>query len=317
MFRVFIGYDARTPISYTVLQHSIISNSSKPVAITPLIVDQLPFKKVGITEFSFTRFLVPYLCDYEGTALFFDSDMVVTGDIVELFELVAKDIDAIPLNYKDSVYIVKDQPRFEWCSLMLFNNPKCKALTLDYLNSDKDVRAFEWANGIGELPKEWNHAVGYQKPTESKLYHYTQGIPYWDECKDLEAAPWEQAYKDMLWTESWDSIMGQSIHAKEVRQRLDGTKKEYISEDYRLLQWKLHERGDYGITGTKYGTSISQIVNKLGHKSILDYGCGFYEFFKNRRMTLRSNKIIIFWINWLNKSVVKLPRINHALINRA
>ena len=32
VFRVFIGYDERQAVSYTTLQHSIIENSSGPVA---------------------------------------------------------------------------------------------------------------------------------------------------------------------------------------------------------------------------------------------------------------------------------------------
>jgi len=266
--KVFIGYDKRSPLAYTVLQHSIISNSSQPISITPLIIEQLPVKKTGITEFSFSRFLVPYLCDYEGWGLFLDSDMVVTGDVTELFD------DKTMWN-DDSVYIVKDQPRFEWCSMMLFNNERCKNLDLDYLNSDKDVRSFEWANGIGELPKEWNHCVGYQKEApDTKLFHYTQGIPFWEETEDLEPEPWHKAWYDMGYTESWEDIMGFTVHAEKVKERLENRVPTYISEDYKELQKQLHEKGNYGVTGKKYGRIVSRLVNENKIKSLLDYGCG-------------------------------------------
>ena len=40
--------------------------------------------------FSFSRFLVPYLCGYDGWGLFLDADMILTDDIAKLFAL--KDI---------------------------------------------------------------------------------------------------------------------------------------------------------------------------------------------------------------------------------
>ena len=39
------------------------------------------------TEFSFTRFLVPYLVDYQGWAIFMDNDMVCLDDIAKLWAL--------------------------------------------------------------------------------------------------------------------------------------------------------------------------------------------------------------------------------------
>ena len=78
MLNVFIGYDPRQPVAYNVLQHSIVRHASEPVAITPLILKQLPIERRGLTEFTFSRFLVPYLCGFKGMAVFLDADMVVT-----------------------------------------------------------------------------------------------------------------------------------------------------------------------------------------------------------------------------------------------
>jgi hypothetical protein len=77
--RIFIGVDPRSPISYNVLQWSIVRNASKPVQIVPLVLPQLPLKRRGLTEFTFTRYLPPYLCNYRGTSIFLDADMVVEG----------------------------------------------------------------------------------------------------------------------------------------------------------------------------------------------------------------------------------------------
>lgn len=209
--KVFIGYDKRQPLAYTVLAHSIVANSTEPVSVTPLILSQLPSCKVGLTEFTYSRYLVPWLCDYEGVALFLDSDMVVTGDVSELFGVWgARD--------NLSVYIVKDQPRFEWSSMMLFNNEKCTGLTPEYINSAADPASFEWANGIGVLPSEWNHCVGYRKPADAKLYHYTMGIPCHEQTGRYEAGPWKSAMKSAFWSDSYEAVMGQSVHLEKLRQ---------------------------------------------------------------------------------------------------
>ena len=39
------------------------------------------------TEFTFSRFLVPYLQNYRGWAIFCDSDFIFLNDIDELFSL--------------------------------------------------------------------------------------------------------------------------------------------------------------------------------------------------------------------------------------
>ena len=43
--RVFIGYDHRQPVAFSTCAHSIVRNASGPVAITPLILSQLPITR--------------------------------------------------------------------------------------------------------------------------------------------------------------------------------------------------------------------------------------------------------------------------------
>jgi hypothetical protein len=211
MLRIFIGYDPRQPLAYNVLQHSIVRHASMPVSITPLILSQLPVKRRGLTEFTYSRFLVPFLCDYEGLALFMDADMVVSGDIMELFS--AADGSA--------VQVMKAQPRFEWASLMLFDCAKCGILTPTFVESERDPLALEWAGEVGELPDEWNHCVGYHEPKKAKLYHYTQGLPCWHETRGLpEDDAWQIEAALISKTVSWKELMGKSVHAKPVLERL-------------------------------------------------------------------------------------------------
>lgn len=213
MLRVFIGYDPRSALAYNVLQHSIVRHASKPVAIIPLILNQLPMKRCGLTQFTYSRFLVPYLCEFQGVAIFMDADMIVTGDIHELASYAEPD--------KYAVQVVKNQPRFEWPSMMLFNNQNCKTLSLENVDSDTfSPFKFEWGD-VGDLPEEWNYCVGYKEPVASKLYHYTQGIPHWKETNDCFGAElWHKEKEAMLDTCEWEDLMGKSVHAQPVIMRL-------------------------------------------------------------------------------------------------
>jgi hypothetical protein len=211
--QVYIGYDERQPLAFNVLQHSIRVNASEPIAITGLHLDQLPIKRRGMTAFTFSRFLVPYLCNFRGKALFLDADMVVTGDIAELFKST---------NWSSSALVNKQQDKFEWASAILFNCDNCKSLTPAFIDNEKNqLFDFAWAeHGVGEFPAEWNMAVGYCDTSDAKLLHYTQGIPCWAETRGVDDGPWVAAFKDMVRTCSWKELLGNSVHAKHVYERL-------------------------------------------------------------------------------------------------
>jgi len=205
--KIFIGHDHNEEVAYHVLCSSIIRHSSVPVCIIPLQLSNLkgiytrPRDPKQSNEFSFTRFLVPYLCDYVGKAIFMDCDMLIRHDIKELLSLLEDDkaVAVVKHDYTSKVsekYLGTKQyayPRKNWSSVMVFNNSHsgCKKLTLKYVNNAPalDLHRFKWAedNRIGELPKEWNHLVGeYNLNPDAKLVHFTVGGPYFDEYADCE-----------------------------------------------------------------------------------------------------------------------------------
>ena len=222
MHRIFIGYDPRQPIAYTVLHHSIVTKASAPVTVAPVNIDTFPEPvrskikaKGGLTPFTWSRFLVPWLCEFKGTALFLDADMIVLDDPCKLFALQNPDFDLM---------VVKNGLKFEWASLMLFNNEKCQALTPDFVAGASGLHGIGWTENVGELPAEWNHCVGYDEPRrDAKLAHYTQGIPLWPETHGCEYTDsWEQMARASMSAGSWAAIMGNSVHAAPVKQRLNG-----------------------------------------------------------------------------------------------
>ncbi|WP_428421257.1 glycosyltransferase [Methylibium sp.] len=219
MIRVFIGFDARETAAWHVLSHSILARASQPVSITPLALGNLKSvfwrepTALQSTDFSFTRFLTPYLSAYEGWSLFMDCDMLMRDDIAKLWAL-RDDRYAVMCVKHDhrpaETTKFLDQPQTaygkkNWSSVMLFNNAKCKALTPEFVNTATglELHQFKWlANDdlIGELPHGWNHLVGYDAPdpTASNA-HFTIGGPYFNEYASCEyAGEWFAVREAML-----------------------------------------------------------------------------------------------------------------------
>ena len=220
MIRVFIGFDTVETVSYHVLSHSIQARCSEPVSITPLMLTQLSglmtreHHNLQSTEFSFSRFLVPHLCDYQGWALFMDCDMLVLDDMADLWKL-RDDNFAVQVVKHDHVpkettkFLGQPQSKYEkknWSSVMLFNNEKCKALTPDFVNTATglELHRYQWLDGdhlIGDIPHRWNHLVGYDETVpvgEVSNLHYTIGGPYFDDYKDTDYAAEWFAEKDAM-----------------------------------------------------------------------------------------------------------------------
>jgi lipopolysaccharide biosynthesis glycosyltransferase len=204
---IFIGYDSKVKIAYHVLAESILKNSSTPVTISPINLSNLKNiytrkqDPLASTEFSFSRFLVPHLMNYNGWAIFMDSDMVMLSDIIELWNLRNEDY-AVQVCKHD--YIPKSKHKFlgnnqtifakkNWSSLMLMNCSKCKTLTPEYVNtrSGLELHQFKWLdeNLIGSIPLEWNWLVGeYPYKKEVHNIHFTEGGPYFKDYKNTEYA---------------------------------------------------------------------------------------------------------------------------------
>ena len=204
LIRVFIGYDPREHVAFRVLAESIYRRSSKPVSICPLIGDQLPVDRSGgSTAFAFTRFLVPWLCNYEGHAIFMDCDMLCRADIGELWEmrepvwkLNGPAVKVVQHDYQPQEGTKflgeKQQPydRKNWSSVMLFDNTKCRTLTPEYVQNAPglDLHQLKWAASIGELPERWNYLVNHSKDKDPALVHFTEGGPWFFDFRAVQYA---------------------------------------------------------------------------------------------------------------------------------
>lgn len=61
-----------------------------------------------------------------------------------------------------------------------------------------------------------------------------------------------------------------------------------ISDNYKKMQQVLHERGNYGTASLGFGGVVSDILNKTGAETLLDYGCGSMQNLRNVLQPARS-----------------------------
>jgi len=203
MIPVFIGYDPREAIAYHVCSNSIIRHTSTPVSITALALNTIKeYQEThtdGSNQFIYSRFLVPYLMNYQGWAIFIDGDMILRDNITKLWELrdETKAVMVVKHDYKTRMsekYLGAkndNYPRKNWSSVILWNcgHPANAAITPGFVQSatGAQVHRFTWLTDdlIGELPNEWNWLdIEYEWNPLAKLVHFTLGTPCFHEFAD-------------------------------------------------------------------------------------------------------------------------------------
>ncbi len=227
MVNVYIGYDSREDLAYQVCSHSIKSKSNS-ANIFPLKLSELRKKgiytrgedKLGSTEFTFSRFLVPVLNDYRGWALFCDCDILFLNPVEELFSLTNDKYAVMCVQHdytpkgktKMDGRVQSIYPRKNWSSLVLWNcgHPSNKKVTRDLVNdpetTGKFLHRFSWLEDkeIGNISHEWNWLVGWYSETSDgspKAIHYTEGGPWFPEYRFCD-------YHD-VWKEKLFEMMNQ------------------------------------------------------------------------------------------------------------
>ena len=215
---VFIGYDPREAVAFHVCANSIIRHASQPVAIIPLALnlfqDYTETHTDGSNQFIYSRFLVPHLMGFKGWSIFIDGDMIVRGDIVELWNLRESDKDVMVVKHDYKTRMTEkylgakneDYPRKNWSSVILWNcsNHPIQRLTPAFIekSTGAELHRFSWINDdrIGELPPEWNWLPDeYGSNPDAKLLHYTLGTPCFHEFATTNMA--DEWHRERLLTE--------------------------------------------------------------------------------------------------------------------
>lgn len=206
MIRLFVGYDEREALAYHVFCQSVIDTCSVPVSFTP-VTDKI--SRDGSNSFTYSRFLIPWLCDFKGFAIFADSDMLITEDLASLKMPKAACAVVQHENYKAKKikYVGTNMecpnisyPRKNWSSFIVWNcgHPDNSGLNPEFIsgNTGQFLHRFGWCE-TEALDPRWNRLVGEQDFEDVFNYHFTLGIPaipYYG--KDQGYDLWnEKAYK--------------------------------------------------------------------------------------------------------------------------
>jgi hypothetical protein len=185
--RVYVGFDPREGEAYDICEHSLRRHAKDALYTYPLRLKALAAAgkmyrirdPLQSTDFTYSRFLVPHLAG-SGWALFMDCDILVRGDIGELFALANPKCAAMVVKHehkpattlkmgaaRQTVY-----PKKNWSSVVLWNcdHPKNR---LDWVRAANEKPAswlhqFGWLDesDIGSLPVRFNYLVGHNTKEE-------------------------------------------------------------------------------------------------------------------------------------------------------
>ncbi len=234
---VYIGWDQRDALAFEVCVASLRKHASIPIRVIPLKHHDLRRRpntywreyhvdargqmwdrrdgKPFSTGFSYTRFLVPMLENYDShLALFCDADMLWRADIVELVELWDSTLSLMCVQHdhrpaerdKMDGVIQTVYDRKNWSSLMLMAPWRLKDLTTYRVNN----ATRDWLHGlawvadqdIGALSESWNWLDGWSDPAiDPKVVHFTRGTP------DM------QGYENTAYADEWRA------YAKDIERR--------------------------------------------------------------------------------------------------
>jgi hypothetical protein len=158
MIPIYIGNapDGRDKRAIAVLKHSILAHTDAPVAI-----HLLNRPDSGGTGFSTARWDIPAMQHYDGYAIYLDSDMLVLGDIRELWYLKQRGhwVTSVTYPHGSSAVSVID------CSVTLPVARTRKPYYYDIYLTDAGIMK-------PEIPLEWNMRNAYLDGTQ--LIHYTK-----------------------------------------------------------------------------------------------------------------------------------------------
>ena len=215
---IVVGFDQKEAVAYHTFTQSVIEKSSIPTRFMPLSVGSLTnYKEVhkdGSHDFIYSRFLVPYLMNFKGWAIYADGDMVCLEDIKKLWDLRDNKfaVQVVKHEYKTKVKNKywgnknEDYPRKNWSSLILWNceHLSHKILTPEFIQEQPGsfLHRFSWIKDIeiGSIEKEWNWlAMEYEEKKDINLIHYTIGTPCFEEYQDKSLSSyWKKSFFNML-----------------------------------------------------------------------------------------------------------------------
>ncbi|MER3434707.1 MAG: glycosyl transferase [Leptolyngbya sp. ERB_1_1] len=186
--------------------HNAIERNNQDPVLAPM---SLEIKYRNVTEFSLYRYLIPEICNYQGRAIYIDSDTVCLSDISELFET----------DLAGSDFLTKRESSEIWgLSVMLIDCEKCR-FDLETYCAEIDQGLYSYSDftqmrsrflqyhpfSIAELDPNWN--VFDFCDSNTKLIHYT----------NLYTQPWKAP--NHAFGELWSQYFNEALEAGVLTER--------------------------------------------------------------------------------------------------
>lgn len=216
--RVFVGSDRTQDLAVKVLEYSIHRHTDAEVVVTSMTPVRLPEpedpRQGSRTLFSFTRFAIPRLCDYQGQAIYMDADMQVFKDIRGLANIpfdgkrvivqqelpeehqpTEGQLGAPARRVKQSSVMLLDCERLDWVPEDIIAR-----LGKEYSYEDLlyHMCVLDEADVGYRVPFVWNSLETYV-PGETCLIHYTDMIVQpWVSVRNPNGWVWLNEVKRML-----------------------------------------------------------------------------------------------------------------------
>jgi hypothetical protein len=207
VIKIFVGTQVEQMLVVKVLEYSIMKHTKRRVEVIPLcnaeIEIPMPKKQDNQprTPFSFQRFLIPQLCNYQGKAIYVDSDMQVFKDINILWGLPMGNNDLL------SATLRSDKARTPQYSVMLLDCEKLKWDIQDIVSKlDNGTLTYKSLmekmivakNPDASISCTWN-SLEYFERDKTGLLHYTDmNKQPWVSTKNPLAYIWVKALKDAI-----------------------------------------------------------------------------------------------------------------------
>lgn len=207
MSRLFIGYDPAEADAYAVCRRSFrrhhpdwqIARLDLTLLRCAGLFDR-PYQAEGAgfrdlvehrpfsTLFAFSRFLVPWLCGFQGVAMFCDADFLWRRPL-DRCELRGAAVAVVKHDHRPGPgtkmrgQVQFDYARKNWSSLVIWDcgHPANRVLTPELVGTAPGLwlHAFSWLDDddILGLPETHNWLEGYSATPDPLAVHFTRGVP--------------------------------------------------------------------------------------------------------------------------------------------
>jgi len=178
--KIFVGTSEVELIALKVLEHSIKRHTKDVVEVTKIDNSLAPeppdARFLPYTNFSFGRFVIPQLTNYEGRAIYLDSDMIVFKDITELWntpfvnaKILIEKTNPLSDKEKTTAVMLMDCSKLPWKIESIISNfgkeyDYEELMSMKPLLDDGDIS--------DSLPIGWNSLDHFNE--ETRLLHYTK-----------------------------------------------------------------------------------------------------------------------------------------------